>query len=176
MSTNRLRHFIKVRCQQVVGNDVAELADPKPRQCRQHFALSFDWCGRNAIESRDAIGRDNQKPICIDFVNITNFATSEKFELRARAPSRAGYSSSVPRNRPDHSLESKDDLRRSDGVTSIRWWFRCRRDDAQSPLHSISPRLGAQLTLSAESHSTRWLLRRNQLCTSRSNLDALQKS
>src|SRR3989440_1090912 len=82
MSTNRLRHFIKVRGQQVMRNNVAELAEPKPRQCRQYFALSFDWCGRNAVESRDAIGRDNQKSICIDFVNITNFATPKKFEIR----------------------------------------------------------------------------------------------
>src|ERR1043165_6929427 len=59
MCANRLRHFVQVRRQQVMGNDVPELAEPKPRQCRKYFALSFDWCGRNAIESRDAIGRDD---------------------------------------------------------------------------------------------------------------------
>src|SRR5215831_2372782 len=81
MFPNRLGHFINVGSYQMVRHDMRELGEPELRECRQHFSFARNRCRRNTIKGGNAIGGDNQKSICVDFVNVTHFAAAKEFEV-----------------------------------------------------------------------------------------------
>jgi hypothetical protein len=81
VALHRGRHCIDVAFDQMVCDDVFQFLEPKLGKCSEHFAFTFDWRRKNAVESRDAIGNDDEQTVFIDSVNVAHFTATKKFQI-----------------------------------------------------------------------------------------------
>jgi hypothetical protein len=60
----------------MIGDYVLQLLEPEFRERSEHFAFTFDRRWQYAVESRDAIGRDDQQTFIVYFVDVAHFAAA----------------------------------------------------------------------------------------------------
>src|SRR5580658_8270947 len=66
----------------MVRNDVRKKVKPEQRNLRQHPPLMRDAGRQHVVESRNAVGRDEQQALIIQLINIAYLAAGMKFKVR----------------------------------------------------------------------------------------------
>jgi len=80
-SAERRGILIHLRRQKMRWRQVAQKVEPENRELGQHFALVRDAGGQNVVESRDAVGGDDEKFVA-HAIDIAHFAASMKISAR----------------------------------------------------------------------------------------------
>ncbi len=76
MTLHRRRHRIDVAFDQMICDDVSQLLKPEFGKRSKHFAFAFDRRWQYAVESRDAIGGDDQQAVVVYGVDVAHFSAS----------------------------------------------------------------------------------------------------
>ena len=63
----------------MIRDDVVSRSNQKRESCGQDFAFARDGRRQDAVEGRDAVGRDDQQVAVVNAVNVAHFAAAEQF-------------------------------------------------------------------------------------------------
>ena len=67
---------------EVIGHDVLQEVEPEQRNLGQHLSLVWNAGRQNVVESRNAIGGDEQQAVAVQTINVANLAAGVKLEIR----------------------------------------------------------------------------------------------
>ncbi len=75
-----LHHALRIDAGELVGNDVAELAEPEVRHFVEHPPLLRDGVGQDHVEGREPVAHDDQHLVVADAVDVAHLAPAEAGE------------------------------------------------------------------------------------------------